>query len=138
MRQAPRPRSRRAAALAQAGGSGEMRHATLTIRVDFGAFGALGPGKVRLMELISQHGSIASAGKAMGMSYRRAWELVGELNAIFGRPLVAPKVGGLNGGGTVLTPFGKSVVKRYRSIERTARKAASAEVRALAAAISRR
>ena len=60
-----------------------MRNAALTIRVDFGACGYLGPGKIALMELISKHGSISAAGKEMGMSYRRAWLLVDEINQIF-------------------------------------------------------
>jgi molybdate transport system regulatory protein len=50
--------------------------ARLTIRVDPGTGGALGPGKVRLLELIHAHGSISGAGRAMGMSYRQAWLLV--------------------------------------------------------------
>ncbi len=111
--------------------------ATLSIRIDFDSSKRVGPGKITLLERIAETGSISAAGKSMRMSYRRAWELVAELNAIFGRPLVAPQVGGKNGGGTVLTPFGKSVVKRYRAIEETARKAASSEMRALAGAISR-
>lgn len=94
MRQAPRKCTRRAAAL-----SGEARHATLTIRIDFGAFGYLGPGKIALMELISKHGSISAAGKEMGMSYRRAWLLVDEINHIFRAPLVETQMGGAGGGG---------------------------------------
>ena len=78
MRNAPRKSSRRAAALV-----GDLRHAALTIRIDFGAFGYLGPGKIALIELISKHGSISAAGKDMGMSYRRAWLLVDEINQIF-------------------------------------------------------
>ena len=111
--------------------------AKLSIRIDLDADRRLGPGKIALLERIAETGSISAAGKSMKMSYRRAWELVAELNAIFGRPLVDPKTGGKNGGGTELTPFGKSVVKRYRSIERTTRKAAEGDIRALAAAISR-
>jgi len=111
--------------------------AKLSIRIDLGADRRVGPGKIALLELIAEKGSISAAGKSMKMSYHRAWELVAELNTIFGRPLVAPKIGGRNGGGTELTPFGKSVVKRYRSIEQMTRKAAEGEMRALAAAISR-
>ena len=67
------------------GGDSETR---LTIRVDFGAHGALGPGKIRLMELIGEKGSITAAGRAMKMSYRRAWLLVDALNRMFREPLI--------------------------------------------------
>ena len=135
MRQAPRPRSRRVAVLAQAGGSGEMRHATLTIRVDFGAFGYLGPGKIALMELISKHGSISAAGKEMEMSYRRAWLLVDEINRIFRDPLVEKQMGGSGGGGARLTKLGRDVVGRYRAIEGAASAATAANLKALKAAL---
>jgi molybdate transport system regulatory protein len=134
MRQAPRPRTRRAAALAQASGS-ETRHAVLTIRVDFGAYGFLGPGKIRLMELISKHGSISQAGKEMGMSYRRAWLLVDEINHIFREPLVEKQMGGSGGGGARLTKLGRDVVGRYRAIEGAATTASAADLRALKASL---
>ena len=93
MRHPPRPRRRRAAAFAQQSEGGERR-AALTIRIDFGAFGYLGPGKIALMERISKHGSISAAGRDMGMSYRRAWLLVDEINQIFRAPLVETQLGG--------------------------------------------
>jgi len=65
----------------------------LYLRVDFGEHGALGPGKTRLMELIAETGSISAAGRAMGMSYRRAWLLVDSLNIAFREPLVAKQTG---------------------------------------------
>src|SRR5262245_32523890 len=94
MRNAPRKSTRRAAAL-----KADLRQAVLTIRIDFGAFGYLGPGKIALMELISKHGSISAAGKDMGMSYRRAWLLVDEINQIFRETLVEKQMGGSGGGG---------------------------------------
>lgn len=111
--------------------------ASLSIRIDFDSSGRLGPGKITLLERVDATGSISAAGKSMGMSYRRAWELVAELNALFGQPLVDAKVGGKNGGGTVLTPFGRAIVKRYRSIEESAQKAARNHMRALESALSR-
>jgi molybdenum-dependent DNA-binding transcriptional regulator ModE len=63
--------------------------AVLYLRVDFGEHGALGPGKTRLMELIAETGSISAAGRAMGMSYRRAWLLVGRYRRIERRATAA-------------------------------------------------
>ena len=62
--------------------------AKLTLRVDFDTEEALGPGKVALLELVDSLGSIAAAGRAMGMSYRRAWELVDSINQCFREPVV--------------------------------------------------
>jgi molybdate transport system regulatory protein len=126
MRQAPKKSTRRAAAL-----GGDLRHAALTIRIDFGAFGYLGPGKITLMELISKHGSISAAGKEMGMSYRRAWLLVDEINHIFREPLVETQMGGSGGGGARLTKLGRDVVGRYRAIEGAATVASAADLRSL-------
>jgi molybdate transport system regulatory protein len=78
---------------------------------------ALGPGKADLLEAIINHGSISAAGRAMGMSYKRAWDLVNEMNTSFKEPLVLTSKGGSHGGGTVLTPFGQNVLAQYRLIE---------------------
>src|SRR3712207_619556 len=99
--------------------------ANLSIRVDFEGAGRMGPGKIALLEGVARHGSISAAGKDMGMSYRRAWQLVAELNATFERPLVAAKAGGRQGGGAVLTPFGEELVGHYRAIEAKAEAAAA-------------
>ncbi|HEX7777512.1 MAG TPA: LysR family transcriptional regulator [Parvibaculum sp.] len=105
--------------------------AELTLRVDFGEQGALGPGKVRLMELVAEKGSISAAGRAMDMSYRRAWLLVESLNQAFREPLVAAKHGGKAGGGAELTPLGARVVGCYRDMERAAHEAASGHLKTL-------
>ena len=133
MRQAPR-RHGRAAHKARAE-TEDIRNAALTIRVDFGAFGYIGPGKIKLMELISKHGSISAAGKEMGMSYRRAWMLVDEINQIFKQPLVDKQMGGSGGGGARLTMLGRDVVSRYRAIEGAAATATAADLRALKASL---
>jgi len=78
---------------------------------------AIGPGKVALLEAIAQAGSITSAAKRLGMSYRRAWLLVDETNRCLMRPAVETAAGGQKGGGTVLTPFGVELVRRYRTLE---------------------
>jgi molybdate transport system regulatory protein len=104
-----------------------------TIRVRLGDEGALGPGKVRLMELIEENGSIAAAGRAMGMSYRRAWMLVDELNGLFREPVIMKQTGGIRGGGAALTMLGRDVVMRYRRIERTLADAAASDLESLRA-----
>jgi molybdate transport system regulatory protein len=95
------------------------RHETpkLTLRVDLGAGRALGPGKVRLLEAIERTGSISEAGRELGMSYKRAWELVDDLKSCFRAPVVERRRAGASGGGTAVTPFGILLVKFYRGIE---------------------
>jgi molybdate transport system regulatory protein len=137
MRQAPRRRGRPAEAPSEATDE-DVRHAALTIRVDFGEFGYIGPGKIALMELISKHGSISAAGKEMGMSYRRAWLLVDEVNQIFRAPLVEKQMGGSGGGGARLTKLGRDVVGRYRAIEGATATATAADLRALKASLPNR
>jgi molybdate transport system regulatory protein len=117
---------------------GNGRRAVLTIRVDLQGSGYLGPGKIALLELIARHGSIAAAGKAMAMSYRRAWLLVDEINRIFRVPLVAKQMGGAGGGGAHLTAAGHLVIQRYRAIEDAAALATTGERRALAALLATR
>ncbi len=91
--------------------------ARLTLRIDFGEDRALGPGKVRLLELVGETGSISAAGRAMGMSYRRAWMLVDAMNQTFREPVVQTRGGGVGGGGASLTDFGLGVVADYRGME---------------------
>jgi molybdate transport system regulatory protein len=108
--------------------------ARLKLRLDFGAGRAIGHGKIRLLEAVRDHGSISAAGRSMGMSYRRAWLLIDELNHIFEEPVIDAKHGGSGGGGAELTRFGHRVVQRYRAIEAKAHAAAAADLDALAAA----
>ncbi len=132
-----RAQSRRAAGRTKGKiGRQPMPAAVLYLRIDFGEGSALGPGKARLMELIAETGSISAAGRAMGMSYRRAWLLVDSLNAAFGAPLVAKQTGGSGGGGAVLTRLGRDVVARYSRIERRAATAGRTDIAALAAALA--
>ena len=106
--------------------------ARLRIRVVFDGFGMIGPGKADLLEGIDRCGSIAAAGREMGMSYKRAWELIGTLNAMFRAPLVARTRGGAGGGGAVLTDTGREVLALYRGIEADATAASAPHIRACA------
>ncbi len=92
---------------------------------------AIGPGKVALLEAIAETGSISAASRQLGMSYRRAWLLVDEVNQALKSPAVVTAAGGAHGGGTALTPVGQEVVKRYRAIENAARVAAAKDIAAL-------
>ncbi len=77
----------------------------------------LGPGKADLLEGIRETGSISAAGRRMSMSYRRAWQLVEQLNLHFGAPVVATLTGGRGGGGAELTPLGEDIVATYRRMQ---------------------
>lgn len=99
---------------------------TTDIRVRFlHPSGAIGPGKISLLEEIDRTGSISAAARSLGMSFRRAWFLVETLNTAFRDPVVRTNVGGREGGGTGLTPFGQEVIARYRLMEEEARRAAA-------------
>ncbi len=96
------------------------------LRLVLGPGAAIGPGKADLMQAIAETGSIAAAGRELGMSYKRAWHLVEALNRSFAEPLVRASRGGSGRGGAVLTPLGREVLDAYRRIE-TASAAAAAE-----------
>ena len=107
------------------------------LRVTRGDDIAVGPGKIDLLVAIDRTGSITSAAKELGMSYRRAWLLVDTMNRCFKSPVVAAESGGHRGGGTALTPVGLDVVRRYRRLESTAAKAGAADIRAFLALLAR-
>ena len=103
----------------------------LRIKIEMDQGGRIGRGKIELLEHIAALGSISAAGRAMGMSYRRAWELVDETNKIFGQAAAESQTGGKGGGGARLTPLGLALVTRFRAIERAAEQAALVHVEAL-------
>ncbi|MBN8829085.1 MAG: LysR family transcriptional regulator [Sphingomonadales bacterium] len=78
---------------------------------------AMGPGKADLLDAIRAHGSISAAGRAMDMSYRRAWLLVDVMNRCWTGPLVETSPGSSHGGGARLTPLGERVLAHYRSLQ---------------------
>jgi molybdate transport system regulatory protein len=110
---------------------------SLSVRIDLDESDRIGPGKILLLENIDACGSISAAGRAMDMSYKRAWDLVDEINRICRQSAVERQTGGKNGGGAVLTPFGVSLVARYRKIERDAATAVKKELAALQSDIGR-
>ncbi|HLY05057.1 MAG TPA: LysR family transcriptional regulator [Rhizomicrobium sp.] len=103
----------------------------LTIRIDFAPDAAFGPGKARLLELVEETGSIRRAAAGMGMSYRRAWLLLKDIEAVIGAPAVQTRTGGAKGGGSALSPSGHAMLKRYREIEKRAARSVSRELAGL-------
>lgn len=108
----------------------------VTIRIDFDGARHLGHGKIRLLELIDEHGSISSAARAMGMSYRRAWLLADEANRMFTQPLFATRLGGRGGGQAQLTDFGRRVIDLYRAMESQAEERFGKDIADLEAALA--
>lgn len=94
--------------------------AQFRLRIKYGEEIAIGPGKIAILEAIAETGSISAAGRKLGMSYRRAWRLVDEMNQYFKAPVVRAAIGGTQGGGTILTTTGLEVIELYRTIEQQA------------------
>ncbi|MEQ8374289.1 MAG: winged helix-turn-helix domain-containing protein [Roseibium aggregatum] len=106
------------------------------IRLVFGPDEMMGPGKAELLERIQRTGSIAAAGREMGMSYKRAWQLVETLNAMFRSPIVERSRGGAKGGGAQITETGLAVLEEYRAIELKARAAGDPHIEKLKTLLS--
>lgn len=96
----------------------------------------MGPGKADLLEGIAETGSIAAAGRRMGMSYKRAWGLVEAMNEAFRGPVVTAAKGGAGGGGAALSPLGARVLAAYRGLEAKAAAAGAADLAALRRALA--
>jgi molybdate transport system regulatory protein len=92
---------------------------------------AFGPGKMELLKLVAETGSISEAAKRMDMSYMRAWSLIQTMNTCFKEPVIEAVRGGHERGGAELTTTGQSVLKLYRQMEADGLKAVQADWRAL-------
>jgi molybdate transport system regulatory protein len=101
------------------------------LRMSVGERIAIGPGKIALLEAIRDHHSITAAAKALGMSYRRAWVMLDEVNGALKRPAVDTATGGRHGGGSALTPVGEEIIERYRRVEQIAAQACAEDIEAL-------
>ena len=77
----------------------------------------LGKGRIELLELIVEHGSISKAAKAMAMSYKRAWDLVNSMNSQTLQPLVITQTGGKSGGGALVTTEGLQAIDDYKALQ---------------------
>lgn len=105
----------------------------LRLRLQFEEGARLGPGKADLLEHIGATGSISAAGRAMKMSYTRAWALVEQMNDTFAEPLVSSARGGAKGGGAQLTEAGTAVLTHYRQLEAAAATAGAPQIAAIEA-----
>jgi molybdate transport system regulatory protein len=108
----------------------------LVLQLHFDPENRIGPGKIQLLEKIAETGSISAAGRAMEMSYRRAWLLVDAMNRTFNAPVVATRLGGTSMGRAKLTPLGREVVRLYREIGEVAQIAAQTRIMRLEHLIS--
>lgn len=108
-----------------------MTAKNIKIHLPYGDLSAFGPGKADLLEAIGRTGSISAAARQMGMSYKRAWDLVDTMNKSFREPLVLTATGGSHGGGAQMSEFGAEVLRRYRLIEIKSYQAVEDELTAL-------
>lgn len=107
----------------------------ILLRFYFGGL-KLGPGKVALLEHIRDTGSISAAGRAMEMSYKRAWMLVEEMNGAFADPVVESARGGAKGGGASVTATGLALISQYRAAQVAAEHATASHVEGLQSLLS--
>lgn len=77
----------------------------------------LGKGRVELLENIIEHGSISKAAKEMGMTYKKAWDLINSMNSQSARPLVLTQTGGGGGGGAAVTDEGRLAISLYKGMK---------------------
>lgn len=96
------------------------RPITVKLQIDLPGGARIGPGKIRLLELIEEAGSLSRAAEAMRVSYRRAWLFVQHINNAFDEPAVATPEHGHGGAAARLTDFGKELIHHYRRMEATA------------------
>ncbi|HQR50267.1 MAG TPA: winged helix-turn-helix domain-containing protein [Methylophilaceae bacterium] len=108
-----------------------MSSSNIKIRIPYGTLSAMGPGKADLLDAIESSGSISAAARNMGMSYKRAWDLVDTMNRCFRQPLVSTATGGSHGGGAQVTEFGHEVRHRYRALVAKAEQSVAAELQEL-------
>ncbi|MFC6622097.1 winged helix-turn-helix domain-containing protein [Novosphingobium panipatense] len=114
----------------------DARRLKIKIQIHSGEEIAMGPGKADLLDAIREHGSISAAGRAMGMSYRRAWLLVDTMNRCWDTPLVQTAPGRSAMSGAHLTAQGESVLAHYRALQAgVARSARGPHYDALAACL---
>jgi len=103
----------------------------LHLRITLQPGSAFGPGKAELLERIAATGSISAAARQMRMSYKRAWQLVDDMNRSFRQPVIDTLAGGARGGGATLTSSGEGVVEAYRKLQKKVQLSTTRELAAL-------
>jgi molybdate transport system regulatory protein len=98
----------------------EKPRVDIRLRIDVSPTASIGPGKVALLEHIDRVGSLSQAARELGLSYRRAWLLLDDLNHSFAEPVASASIGGVGGGGVQLTAFAKELIQAYREVEQIA------------------
>lgn len=93
----------------------------------------IGPGKIDLLRKVAETASISAAARALGMSYKRAWQLIEEINIGLGCPAVTTAIGGRGGGGARLSEAGASLVSHYSNLEAEINKVARPHLEAIMA-----
>jgi molybdate transport system regulatory protein len=88
-----------------------------------------GPGRVELLERIEETGSINKAAKEMGMSYKKAWEMVNALNSLAAKPFVITQTGGEKGGGSIITEEAKQLITYHQELRKRFQKFLEEETR---------
>ena len=78
----------------------------------------MGEGRVTLLKAIKNEGSLSKAAKSIGMSYKKAWTMVDAVNRTAKENVVVKTVGGPNGGGTVITPYGDRLMAAFDAINK--------------------
>jgi len=101
-------------------------------RVDFNPGCSIGAGKIALLEQVARSGSLSGAARALGMSYRRAWLLLDDMNRSFDSHVARASVGGVGGGGVTLTEFGQQLIDEFRTLQSGLQALTSARLRAIA------
>ncbi len=94
--------------------------ARVKLQIDLPSGNRIGPGKIHLLELVETEGSLSRAAEAMGISYRRAWQFVQQINAAFDEPAIATPEHRHGGAAAKLTDFGHKLIAKFRELEVTA------------------
>jgi molybdate transport system regulatory protein len=112
-----------------------MSGAVIRFRVDIGPELGIGPGKIALLEHVGESGSLSQAARSLGMSYRRAWQLIDSLNGCLKEPVTRAQKGGPHGGGSSLTAFGRQLIRVYRAFDAETQRRGARAFRTVAAKV---